>query len=211
MTLCPLIMSTLFEQLTRRATTQWLRFTKLSKGQKVLAGIGGLFSSVATYIVYYRLSDKMSKFNSYTTSKQALDGIDLTGKTAIVTGCNTGIGKQTAKTLYEHGCDVIMACRNTTAAEEARSDIINSSAASTATIEVFALDLSSLQSVRDFATAYTQKQLPIHFLINNAGIMALPEFKTSAQGYELQFAVNHVGHFYLTKLLLPTLLKNKGR
>jgi len=204
-------MSTLFEQLTKRATTQWLRFAELSVGQKIAVGVGSIFASVASYVVYYRISDKMRLFNSYTTSKDALANMDLTDKTAIVTGCNTGIGKQTIKTLYEAGCNVIMACRNTTAAESARSDIMDTTPASTATIEVFALDLSSLQSVRDFAVAYTSKERPVDYLINNAGIMALPEFKTSTDGYELQFAVNHIGHFYLTKLLLPVLIKNKAR
>jgi len=202
---------TLFEQLTKRATTQYTRFNELSVAGKIAVGVGSIFASVASYVVYYRVTDKMRKFNSYTTSMEALDGMDLTGKTAIITGSNTGIGKQTAKTLYAAGCNVIIACRTPEKGEAARSDIISSTSASTATIEVMALDLSSLQSVRDFAVAYTQKDRPINYLINNAGIMALPEFEESNEGYEKQFAVCHVGHMYLTQLLLPTLLKNKAR
>merc|ERR1719464_1255775 len=136
-------MSTL-EKLTKLATKQWVRFLDLSVAQKIAVGVGSIFASVASYVVYYRISDKMRPFNSYTTSREALAGMDLSGKTAVVTGCNTGIGKQTIKTLYAAGCNIIMACRNTTAAESARSDIISTSPASTATIEVFALDLSSL-------------------------------------------------------------------
>lgn len=104
-----------------------------------------------------------------------------------------------------------MACRNTQKADDARNDIVNSVDASKGTITVLKLDLSSLQSVREFATEFTAKYKEINYLINNAGIMALPQYKTSTDGYELQFAVNHIGHFYLTNLLLPTIIKSKGR
>jgi len=209
-------MSTLYEKLTHnfgrlvcRAGQQW---NGMSTGQRVLTAIGGAFASVSSYVLYYRITEKMSnKFNSYTSSREAINGLDLTNKVAIVTGCNTGIGKETAKVLYEQGCTVIMACRNMKKAEAARSDIINSTDASTGTIAVMQLDLSSLQSVYDFAVTFSNDSSALDYLILNAGIMALPEYKLSADGYEMQFAVNHLAHFYLTMLLMPLLIENKGR
>ena len=184
----------------------------------MLSLLGGTFSfagiviaALAGYILWFRIKEKSLPFNGYSTSKEAMNGMDLSGKTAIVTGSNNGIGKQTVKTMYEHGCNIIMACRNLKKANDARSDIINSTAASTGTIEVMKLDLSSLQSVRDFAAAFMETSKSIDYLILNAGIMAVPEFKTSTEGYELQFAVNHCGHFYLTVLLMDKLIADQSR
>jgi len=142
-------MSTLFERLTNTVTS---RYATMSIGQKVLAGFGAVAASAVTYIAYYRITEKMKPFNSYTTSDEAINGLDLTDKYAIVTGSNTGIGKETAKILYKQGCNVIMACRNTSKAEEARNDIVNSVEASKGTVTVLKLDLSSLKSVNEFAT-----------------------------------------------------------
>eukprot|EP00484_Ammonia_sp_Unknown_P017307 CAMPEP_0197031442 /NCGR_PEP_ID=MMETSP1384-20130603/10446_1 /TAXON_ID=29189 /ORGANISM="Ammonia sp." /LENGTH=447 /DNA_ID=CAMNT_0042460969 /DNA_START=34 /DNA_END=1377 /DNA_ORIENTATION=- len=166
------------------------------------------------YIVYYRCVEKKHEFNSYTTAEQAINGLDLSGKYALVTGGNTGIGKYTARVLYQQGCNVIIACRNTEKAEAAKQDIIDTvkdAASKGASIDVYKLDLSSLQSVREFATTVRDKYSSLNYVINNAGIMALPEYKASTEGYELQFAVCHLGHFYLIQLLMPTIIASKGR
>ena len=90
-----------------------------------------------------------------------------------------------------------MACRNTSKADAARNDIVNSIQASKGTLTVIKLDLSSLKSVNDFAKEYNKKYEKLNYLINNAGIMALPEYRETTDGLEMQFGVNHIGHFYL--------------
>jgi NAD(P)-dependent dehydrogenase (short-subunit alcohol dehydrogenase family) len=121
---------------------------------------------------------------------------DLSGRTAIVTGANSGIGFVEAKTLAEHGAHVTLAVRNVDAGREAAARIAGST-------EVQHLDLASLDSVRAFAAGV---QGPVDLLVNNAGVMAPPARRTTVDGFELQFATNHLGHFALTGLLLPALL-----
>jgi NAD(P)-dependent dehydrogenase (short-subunit alcohol dehydrogenase family) len=121
---------------------------------------------------------------------------DLSGQSAIVTGANSGIGFVEARTLAEHGAHVILAVRNVEAGREAAARIAGST-------EVQHLDLSSLDSVRQFAAGV---QGPVDLLVNNAGVMAPPTRRTTADGFELQFATNHLGHFALTGLLLPALM-----
>lgn len=143
-------------------------------------------------------------------------GHDLSGKLAIVTGANSGLGRETARVLVTRGCHVVMACRDEDRCREAAGDIMSMSAEDGergGTLEVMALDLASLASVRTFAQVLLSKMEEgwgyswqrVDFLINNAGIMALPTYETSADGYEKQFATNHLGHFFLTTLLLPRL------
>jgi NAD(P)-dependent dehydrogenase (short-subunit alcohol dehydrogenase family) len=121
---------------------------------------------------------------------------DLTGTTAIVTGANSGIGFVEAQTLAEHGAHVVLAVRNVAAGEAAAARIPGSTA-------VEALDLASLDSVRDFADRVDG---PVDLLVNNAGVMAPPTRRTTVDGHELQFGTNHLGHFALTARLLPALL-----
>jgi NAD(P)-dependent dehydrogenase (short-subunit alcohol dehydrogenase family) len=120
---------------------------------------------------------------------------DLTGRTAIVTGANSGIGFHTAAALARQGARVVLACRNIDAAGQAARRI--------GSAEVRALDLSSMSSVREFADAW---DAPLDLLINNAGVMAPPKPTVTEDGFELQFGTNHLGHFVLTGLLLPRLL-----
>lgn len=126
----------------------------------------------------------------------------LDGKVVIITGCNTGIGKETALEIAKRGAKVYMACRNYDKCEAARKEIIKISG----NMNVFnrSLDLSSLQSVREFAENFLKEETRLDILINNAGIMATPR-KLTPDGYEQQFAVNHLGHFLLTNLLLDLL------
>jgi NAD(P)-dependent dehydrogenase (short-subunit alcohol dehydrogenase family) len=120
---------------------------------------------------------------------------DQSGRTAVVTGANSGLGLVTARELARKGARVIMACRNTAKGEDAAAEI--RSEVPTAAVEVAALDLGSLESVRAFAAGIDAPDL----LINNAGVMAPPRHET-ADGFELQFGTNHLGHFALTGLLV---------
>jgi len=132
---------------------------------------------------------------------------DLSGKTAIVTGANSGLGFETSKALAGAGANVIMACRNKDKAQTA-VDAIHAENAN-AKVEVMALDLADQSSVHAFAKAAKAKCKALHLLINNAGVMALPECRT-ADGFEMQFGTNHLGHFALTGLLFDLLKSTDG-
>jgi NAD(P)-dependent dehydrogenase (short-subunit alcohol dehydrogenase family) len=128
----------------------------------------------------------------------------LDGKTAVVTGANSGLGFQTAKQLAGHGAHVVMACRDSQrgkdALERLQSEVPGSD------VEVRSLDLADLSSVKAFAAGLDG---PVHLLINNAGVMALPKRQT-ADGFEMQFGTNHLGHFALTGRLLRALTAEPG-
>jgi NAD(P)-dependent dehydrogenase (short-subunit alcohol dehydrogenase family) len=125
---------------------------------------------------------------------------DQTGRTAVVTGGNSGLGLVTARELAQAGATVVLACRSVPKGETAAAQI--NAAVPNARVRVSELDLSSLESVRRFAGALEGDELAL--LINNAGIMMTPQEKT-ADGFELQFGTNHLGHFALTGLLLDRL------
>lgn len=126
----------------------------------------------------------------------------IDGKVVIVTGCNTGIGKETVLELARRGAKVYMACRDPARCEAARIEIIDR----TQNQQLFnrSLDLGSLESVRNFVARFKAEESRLDLLINNAGVMACPRSLT-ADGYEQQFGVNHLGHFLLTNLLLDRL------
>ena len=132
---------------------------------------------------------------------------DLKGKTAIVTGANSGLGYDTALELARHGAHVVLACRSRDKTEKAMEEMRKS--APQAQIEFMALDLSDLASVRSFAKAFLAKHARLDLLCNNAGVMALPFGKTK-DGFEMQIGTNHLGHFALTGLLLGTLQSTPG-
>ncbi|CAM8879218.1 unnamed protein product [Rhodiola kirilowii] len=140
-----------------------------------------------------------SGFGSSTTAEEVTEGIDATNLTAIVTGGACGIGFETSKTLALRGAHVVIAARNTAAANEAKQQIVKE--IPSARIDVLKLDLASLKSVREFVDEFISLNLPLNILINNAGIMFCP-YQLSQDGIELQFATNHLGHFLLTNLLL---------
>ena len=124
---------------------------------------------------------------------------DQSGRTAIVTGANSGLGLVTARELARAGARVVLACRNTEKGERALSDCEASAVG--APVELEQLDLASLDSVRGFAERFHAGHEGLHLLINNAGVMAPPRRHT-ADGFELQFGTNHLGHFALTGLLI---------
>ena len=131
------------------------------------------------------------------------DASDLSGKVAIVTGANSGIGLEAARMLAEKGAELVMACRNASKAESAAG--IVRTAAPDAKVRVEPLDLSNLASVRSFAERMNRELPRLDLLVNNAGIMAIPRALT-ADGFEMQLGTNHFGHFALTGLLLGKLL-----
>jgi NAD(P)-dependent dehydrogenase (short-subunit alcohol dehydrogenase family) len=128
---------------------------------------------------------------------------DHTGRTVLVTGANSGLGLRASEALAARGAAVLLACRNPDRAEAARVQV--AAAATGPDPEVVALDLADLASVRAAAAAVAGRVDRLDVLIDNAGIMAVPLTRT-ADGFESQFGTNHLGHFALTGLLLPTLL-----
>ncbi|KAM9826947.1 LOW QUALITY PROTEIN: uncharacterized protein ACB057_014425 [Neosynchiropus ocellatus] len=128
--------------------------------------------------------------------------VRLDGKTAVVTGANTGIGKETAKDLAGRGARVILACRDMTRGEQAARDIMRQ--VREAKVVVRHLDLADTKSICQFAEQIYNTEKFLHYLINNAGVAICP-YATTADGFEMQFGVNHLGHFFLTFLLLDLL------
>jgi NAD(P)-dependent dehydrogenase (short-subunit alcohol dehydrogenase family) len=126
------------------------------------------------------------------TTWSASDIPDQTGRTAIITGANSGIGRAAARALADAGAHVVLAVRDTDKGRAAAATLLGA-------VEVRRLDLASLASIREFAAGWNGE---IDLLINNAGVMATP-FSRTADGFELQFGTNHLGHFALTNLLLP--------
>jgi NAD(P)-dependent dehydrogenase (short-subunit alcohol dehydrogenase family) len=124
---------------------------------------------------------------------------DQSGRTAIVTGANSGLGLVTARELARHGARVVLACRNAQKGEAALRDC--EGAAPGSELRVEELDLASLDSVREFAERFRTGHEGLDLLINNAGVMATPR-RSTADGFELQFGTNHLGHFALTGLLI---------
>jgi NAD(P)-dependent dehydrogenase (short-subunit alcohol dehydrogenase family) len=141
-----------------------------------------------------------SPFGFESTAAEVIAGLDLHGRRALVTGAASGIGVETARALASAGAETVIAARDLAAAGRAADDIRASTgnpAVSVAQLDL--LDRSSVDRlVRDFAG-------PLHILVNNAGVMAVPELRHSPEGHELQFATNHLGHFRLALGLLPAL------
>lgn len=127
----------------------------------------------------------------------------LEGKVAVVTGGNAGLGLETVRALAGANADVILASRNPGKAKAAREGILAS--LPSAKVETVELDLASLDSTRKAAEVITERFPRLDLLVNNAGVMALPE-STTEEGFEMQFGVNHLGHWALTALLMPSLL-----
>ena len=138
------------------------------------------------------------------TTLGVVEGIDLTGKTCVITGASAGLGRESARALATTGAHVILAARNPDALRDAeawiRAEVPD---AATSTVE---LDLTTLASVRTAAAAIQDLAPEIHVLMNNAGVMFTP-LRRTADGSEIQFGTNHLGHFELTRLLAPQLVE----
>eukprot|EP01004_Peranema_trichophorum_P005725 NODE_4576_length_1146_cov_88.697947_g4058_i0.p1 GENE.NODE_4576_length_1146_cov_88.697947_g4058_i0~~NODE_4576_length_1146_cov_88.697947_g4058_i0.p1 ORF type:complete len:317 (-),score=57.45 NODE_4576_length_1146_cov_88.697947_g4058_i0:141-1091(-) len=147
-----------------------------------------------------------SGFGSSSTADQVADTVKdhINNKVVLITGANTGIGKETARVLAARGAHVIMACRDPQRMQKASEDI--KKLVPNAKITEMVLDLSSLESIKQFSLSFLTKGLPLHVLINNAGVMACPLTSTK-DGLENQIGCNVVGHYLLTELLLPQLKK----
>ena len=145
-----------------------------------------------------------SKFGAETTASEVADGIDLSGKVALVTGGSSGLGQETARVLAERGAHVILTVRNVPKGEAVGEGIRASTG--NENVEVEELELGSLKDIRAFAPRFLARHPTLHIMVNNAGVMACPQAKT-ADGFELQFGSNHLGHFLATCLLVPALRK----
>ena len=141
-----------------------------------------------------------SGFGPATTAQDVLAGMNLSGKTAIVTGGYSGIGTETSRALRAAGARVIVPARDIAKAKAALDGM---------DVEIAAMDLADPSSIDAFADAFVATGSPLHILINSAGIMACP-LTRDARGYEMQFATNHLGHFQLTTRLWPALLRAGG-
>jgi NAD(P)-dependent dehydrogenase (short-subunit alcohol dehydrogenase family) len=142
-----------------------------------------------------------SGFGAATTADEVMTGIDLSGKTAIVTGGYSGLGRETARVLRAAGARVIAPARDLSRAREALAGI---------DVEIAPMDLLDPTSIDAFAASFLESTPALHILVNSAAIMAVPELTRDARGYEYQFATNHLGHFHLTTRLLPTLRNANG-
>ena len=147
-----------------------------------------------------------SDLGAQTTTDEVLDGIQLDGRHFMITGATSGLGEETARALAAHGAAVTMLGRDRGKLDAARARV--GKRVPTAELRIGEVDLAELASIRAFAEAYKDGGDPIDVLINNAGVMASPK-STTADGFELQFGTNHLGHFLLTNLLLPTILLGK--
>jgi NAD(P)-dependent dehydrogenase (short-subunit alcohol dehydrogenase family) len=146
--------------------------------------------------------------NAMTRNAWTFDSIpDQTGRTAIVTGANTGIGLETARMLALKGADVVLACRTPEKAEAAAARIREEKPAGK--VSIAALDLSDLESVKAFADSFSKSHARLDLLVLNAGVMVPPLSRTK-QGFELQIGTNHLGHFALTGRLMPLVLRTAG-
>ncbi|XP_068146408.1 retinol dehydrogenase 12 isoform X1 [Drosophila tropicalis] len=151
---------------------------------------------VALIAYCLRLYMQGQKFNKQTNE---------TGKVVIVTGANTGLGKETVRELARRGATVYMACRDRRRGERSRNEIVEET--NNPNIYVRVCDLASLDSIRKFVDGFKREQSHLHLLINNAGVFWAPRQHTK-DGFEMHLGVNHLGHFFLTHLLLDVLRKS---
>ena len=143
-------------------------------------------------------------FGAESTTDEVLDGFDLSGAWALVTGASAGLGQETARALAAHGANVVMGVRDLKKGEAAAA-AVRAAATNGATIELLEVDLANLASVRAATDRFLDDHDHLDLLIDNAGLMACPQ-GTTDNGFELQFGTNHLGHFVFTNRLAPALL-----
>jgi NAD(P)-dependent dehydrogenase (short-subunit alcohol dehydrogenase family) len=149
----------------------------------------------------------MRSFGFESTTDEVLEGIDLTGRRILVTGASTGLGLESTRALAAHGASVTMAVRDLDKGARAMEAVL--AQVPDADLDLRELDLADLSSVRTFAHGFVEDHPVLHVLIGNAGVMACPQ-GTTADGFELQFGTNHLGHFLLVELLTPSLVAAGG-
>jgi NAD(P)-dependent dehydrogenase (short-subunit alcohol dehydrogenase family) len=156
--------------------------------------------SIPSFDILARQKPLGTGLGATTTATEVIQGISLQGKTAIVTGGYSGLGRETARVLRSVGAEVIVPARDLARAKAALTGI---------DVRIEPMDLLDSASIEAFADRFLATGRPLHILINSAGIMAVP-FQRDVRGYELQFATNHLGHFQLTTQLQPALRKAGG-
>ena len=149
----------------------------------------------------------MGDFGNTSTADEVLADIDMGGRTVLITGAYSGLGKETARAMAARGAHVILSGRDAGKLDDAKAEIADATGAQ---IDTLVCDLASIESCRTAGKEAQERFDKIDLLINNAGIMACPEMQT-ADGFEMQFGTNHLGHFVLTKYLLPLLEKGSGQ
>ncbi|CAH1791843.1 unnamed protein product [Owenia fusiformis] len=158
------------------------------------------------YVIFFAMfCGGVIAFKQYMKGAPCQSTERVKGKTIIITGANSGMGKETAKELLKRGARVILACRDVEKGEEAVNDIKEQLRKKELNAVVMKLDLSSFISVREFAKEFLKNESKLDVLINNAGVILLPERILSKDGFEMQLASNYLGHFLLTHLLLDRL------
>ena len=145
----------------------------------------------------------MSEFGFSSTADEVLEGKDLSGRTALITGGYSGLGKETARAMAAKGAHIVLSGRDAAKLDDAAREIADATGAK---VETLVCDLASLDSVRKAAKEANERFDKIDLLINNAGVMA-PPLERTEEGFELQFGTNHVGHFLFTNLLMPLVEK----
>ena len=174
--------------------------TSLSTSAATLIQLGVFFLSY--YFAY--------KINRCYVAGVRYTSVNLDGKVYIITGSNTGLGFETAKQIASMGGTIILACRSVEKAKAAKEIILAATTCSVTKVIVLKLDLCGFDSVRKFVKEFRLLNLPLHGLINNAGVMQNDRTLTQ-DGFEMVFTANHLSHFLLTNLLLPELELTKGR
>ena len=168
----------------------------------VQMSVRAMIAIVASYFAY--------KMHQCYVSGRRYQRVNLDGKVYIITGSNTGLGYETALRIVSMGGTVILACRSMDRAKEAKDKILAFTKCAPTKVYVLKLDLCGFDSVRKFMKEFRALKIPLHGLINNAGVM-MSERSLTQDGFEMVFTANHLSHFLLTNLLLPELEKTEGR
>jgi len=158
----------------------------------------GVFVAVLAVVYYYA---RIYFNGGVCTSTTRMDG-----KVVVITGANTGIGKETVVDLLERGAQVYMACRSLSRGQAALEEVRQRTGVDNTKVSVLQLDLASFASIRQFVQEFKKREKKLDVLINNAGVMTIPQRQETEDGNEMQFGTNHLGHFLLTNLLLDTLI-----
>jgi len=172
---------------------------------------GLVILAISVYVgvnrMYIRSAIGSNGFGYSTTAEQIVDGLNLESLTILVTGGNSGLGFESARVLAKQGASVVLLARSLQKAQSAIDSIRAEIPSHKLRLTPLACDLSSLTSIEQAARDFKSLNFNLNVLINNAGIMALPDRSQTIDGFEKQMGVNHLGHFHLTNLLLPHLIE----